>query len=137
AYARAGRATDARSVFERVLTISPDSSIPLENLGLLALERGDVPAARQNFERAVRVAPRSSRAHAGMGLVALKTGDRKAAIEAWTRAVQLDAANFEALYNLGTALAREANMTAARPYLEQFLRTAPPAFYAQDLRDVA
>jgi Flp pilus assembly protein TadD len=137
AYARTGRAADARSVFERVLTISPDSSIPLENLGLLALERGDVRAARQHFERAVGVAPRSSRAHAGLGLVALKAGDRNAAIDAWTRAVQLDAANFEALYNLGTTLAREGNMTAARPYLEQFLRTAPPAFYANDLRDVA
>jgi tetratricopeptide (TPR) repeat protein len=137
AYARTGRAADARSVFERALAISSDSSIPLENLGLLALERGDVAAARQHFERAVRVAPRSSRAHAGLGLVALKMGDRKAAIDAWTRAVQLDAGNFEALYNLGTALAREGNMTAARPYLEQFLRTAPPAFFAQDLKDVA
>jgi arylsulfatase A-like enzyme/Tfp pilus assembly protein PilF len=137
AYARDGRAADARSVFERVLTISPDSSIPLENLGLLALERGDAAAARQHFEHAVRVAPRSSRAHAGLGLVALKVGDRKAAIDAWTRAVQLDAANFEALYNLGTALAHEGNMTAARPYLEQFLRTAPPAFFAKDLKEVA
>jgi tetratricopeptide (TPR) repeat protein len=137
AYARTGSAADARSVFERALTIAPDSSIPLENLGLLALERGDVMEAHRHFERAVRVSPRSSRAHAGLGLVALKAGDRKAAIDAWTRAVQLDAANFEALYNLGTTLARQGNVTAARPYLEQFLRTAPPAFYAQDLKEVA
>jgi hypothetical protein len=28
-------------------------------------------------------------------------------------------------------------MDAARPYLEQFLKSAPPAFYGKDLKDVA
>jgi hypothetical protein len=28
-------------------------------------------------------------------------------------------------------------MEAARPYLERFLRDAPPSFYGQDLREVA
>ena len=137
AYARAGRAEDARRVFERVLAASPDSSVPLENLGLLALERGDLGAAQQRFEQAVRVDPRSSRAHAGAGNVALRRGDRPAAIDAWTEAVRLDPANYDALYNLGVNLARVGRMDAARPYLERFLRSAPPAFYAQDLRDVA
>src|SRR5262249_17790392 len=41
AYARAGRADEARKMFERVLSVNPESSIPLENLGVLALERKD------------------------------------------------------------------------------------------------
>jgi hypothetical protein len=28
-------------------------------------------------------------------------------------------------------------MSDARPYLEQFVRTAPPAFYEKDLREVS
>ena len=68
--------------------------------------------------------------------MALKRGDRKGAIDAWKRAVQLDPRNFDALYNLGAALVREGDMNGARPYLEQFLRTAPPAFHGKDLRDV-
>jgi hypothetical protein len=28
-------------------------------------------------------------------------------------------------------------MAAARPYLEQFARTAPASFYAKDLREIA
>jgi len=67
----------------------------------------------------------------------LKSGDRKGAVAAWQRAVDLDARNFDALYNLGTALSRDGDSNAARPYLEQFLRTAPPAFYAKDLQQVA
>ena len=137
AYARAGRAADARRVFERVLAINPDSSIPLENLGMLALERGDLVEARQRYEQAVRVDPRSSRAHAGAGVVALKSGDRVSAIAAWTRAVQLDRTNFDALYNLGVTLARDGRIDAARPYLEQFLRTAPRTFYGKDLEEVS
>ena len=137
AYARAGRAADARRVFERVLVINPDSSIPLENLGMLALERGDLAAARERYEQAVRVDPRSSRAHAGVGVAALRSGDRTTAIDAWTRAVQLDPTNYDALYNIGTTLAQDGRMDAARPYLERFLRVAPPAFYEKDLREVA
>jgi len=136
AYAQAGRAGDARAIFERVLTINPASSVPLENLGLLALERGDVAAAGAHFALAVEADPRSSRAHAGLGNVALKRGDRKSAIDAWKRAVQLDPRNFDALYNLGAALMREGDMNGARPYFEQFLRTAPPALYGKDLREV-
>ena len=66
AYARAGRHDDARRVFERVLTVDPGSSVPLENLGMLALERGDLATARtRTSRRRSRVDPRSSRAHAG------------------------------------------------------------------------
>lgn len=137
AYARAGRAEDARRVFERLLAVLPGSSAPLENLGVLALEQGDVRGAKRYFDRAVAVAPDSSRAHAGAGATALQSGDRTTAYEAWTRAVQLDSTNYEALYNLGVNLARDGRMDAARPYLDQFLRTAPPALHANELREVS
>src|SRR4029079_9645160 len=67
AYAQAARPADARRVFERALTLDPGSSVPLENLGLLALDQSDVNAARGYFERAIAAAPASSRAHGGLG----------------------------------------------------------------------
>lgn len=137
ALARGGRAQDARRVFERLLAVMPGSSAPLENLGVLALEQGDVRGAKKYFDRAVEVAPGSSRAHAGVGTTALQSGDRKTAYEAWTRAVQLDSTNYEALYNLGVNLARDGRMDAARPYLDQFLRTAPQALHANQRREVS
>jgi Flp pilus assembly protein TadD len=136
AYARVGRADDARRTFERVLAINPESSVPIENLGMLALEHNDAAAARQLFDRAVQIDPRSSRAHAGVAAAALRGGDTATAIAEWTRAVQLDATNFDALYNLGATLARTGDMARARPYLEQFVRRAPPGVYANDIRDI-
>jgi arylsulfatase A-like enzyme/Flp pilus assembly protein TadD len=137
AYARAGRADDARRVFERVLTIDSESGIPLENLGVLDLERGDLASARRRFERAVAVDPRSSQAHSGLGVVSIRSGDRQAAIESWKRAVQLDRTNFDALYNLATTLLRDGQMDAARPYIQQFVASAPPAFYEKDIRELS
>jgi len=137
AYARAGRRDEARRVFERVLTINKDSAVPLENLGVLALDGGNLVAARQFFERAIRVDPGSSRAHAGLGTAFLRAGDRAAAIDAWTEAVRLDSRNYDALYNLGTTLARDGRLAEARPHLERFLKSAPPALYASDLREVS
>ena len=90
--------------------------------------------AAEAFERAVELAPSSSRAHAGLGVVQLREGDRQAAVASWTRAVELDPTNFDALFNLATELVNAGDLAAARPYLEQFVRTAPPAFYADDIR---
>jgi tetratricopeptide (TPR) repeat protein len=59
------------------------------------------------------------------------------AIASWKKAVELDATNYDALYNLATTLARDGRMAEARPYLERFVRTAPPAFYEKDIREVS
>ena len=137
AYVRAGRRNEAQRVFERVLTANPDSSVPRENLGMLALERGDLATARRQFERAIQTDPGSSRAHANLGVVAVRGGDRATAVAQWKRAVELDPRNADALYNVGVTLARDGQIAAARPYLEQFMRVAPPAFYEKDLKEVA
>ncbi len=137
AYARSGREADATRVFERVLAVNPDSAIPLENLGILALQRGDLDGAQARFERAAQVDPHSSQAFADLGVVAIKRGDHKAAVDAWRRAVGLDPTNYDALYNLGTTLARDGPLESARPYLEQFVRSAPASFYAKDLREIS
>jgi Flp pilus assembly protein TadD len=134
AYARANRSADARRVFERMLAADPSSAMALTNLGALDLEHGDLAAARARFERAVTLDPTSSTAQAGVGVVAIKTGDRAGAIAAWRRAVELDATNYDALFNLATTLA-ETDLAAARPYLQQFARAAPPALYARNIRE--
>ena len=134
AYARRGDDERALRTFERVLALDPDNAMALENLGTVHVQRADREAARTAFERAVELAPRSSRAHAGLGVLQLQAGDRRAALASWTRAVDLDPANFDALFNLATELVNAGDLEAARPHLERFVRTAPPAFYAEDIR---
>jgi arylsulfatase A-like enzyme/Flp pilus assembly protein TadD len=137
AYARAGRRDEAKRVFERLLTVLPGSSAPLENLGVLALEQGDAAGAAGYFDRAIAASPDSSRAHAGAAAAAMQRGDRRAACDAWARAVRLDPSNVDALFSLAVTLARDGRMSEARPYLDQFLQSAPPDRYADQRRAVS
>jgi tetratricopeptide (TPR) repeat protein len=100
----------------------------LENLGSIALERGALTEARDYFTRALASDPASAQAHNGLGVVAMKAGDRRAAIDHWRQSVARDPMNFYALYNVAIALVDEGQPADARPYLERFARTAPPAF---------
>lgn len=133
AYARAGRPGEGLRTFGRALEADPRNPMALENAGALHLQRGEAAAARAAFTAALEIDPRSSRAHAGLGVVALQAGRQTDAIDHWRRAVDLDASNFDALFNLATELVNAGRMTEARPYIERFVRTAPPAFYGADI----
>jgi hypothetical protein len=43
----------------------------------------------------------------------------------------------DALFNLATGLINNGQAVAARPYVERFVRAAPPAFYAKDIAGCA
>ena len=136
AYARAGRHGDAIRLFERILSLLPRDAFALENIGTVHLQRGDAVAAGEAFARAAANDPGSSRARAGLGVVAMKAGRRAEAIDHWRRAVELDAANYDALYNLATELVNAGREAEAQPYLEQFVRIAPRAFYGADIERI-
>ena len=70
-------------------------------------------------------------------MVLLKSGNRREAITAWREAVRLDPTNYDALYDLGTSLLADGQTAAARPVLEQFVRTAPQAFYGRDIAEIS
>jgi tetratricopeptide (TPR) repeat protein len=133
ALVRSGRADEGVATFNRILELNPSNTSALENLATVALQRGQVEQARGFLARSLALDPASPQAHNTMGVVEMKAHNRKAAIEHWKQAVAADATNFDALYNLGTELVNDGQREAARPYLEQFARTAPSAFYAKDI----
>jgi len=70
-------------------------------------------------------------------MVALGRGDRAKAIAQWKRAIVLDPLNFDALYDVGIQLVHANRVAEARPYLEQFVRTAPASIYGKDIREIS
>ena len=133
AYARQGRTADALRAFDRAIEANPRDVYAYENVGAVHLQRQDLEAAYAAFQRAVQNDDRSSRAHAGLGVVARHRGRSDEAIARWRRAVELDATNYDALFNLASELARAGRSAEARPYMIQFVQTAPPAFYRRDI----
>lgn len=136
ALARSGRTAEARAAFERILAAEPANTMALENLGSIALGEGRLADAGRIYTSALQADPGSTQANNGLGVVELKAGNRKAAIEHFSRSVSRDSGNYDALYNLAIELANDGQLEAARPYLEQFVRTAPTAFYARDIQRV-
>ncbi len=133
---RAGQPREAAATFERILRLDPSNTMAIENLGSIALTEGRWNDARVLFTRALEADPSSTQAHNGLGVVEMKAGNRRAAIDHWRQAVARDPENFDALYNAATELVNDGRPAEARPYLEQFARTAPPAFYASDIARV-
>ena len=137
AYAQAGRADAALATFRKVLEIDPRSAIALENIGSVLLQRGDVAGARAALDQAAALEPNSSRVHTGLGAVAARLGDPKRAMTHWKRAVELDPTDYDALFNLATELLNAGERDAARPYVERFVRSAPPSLYAAEIARLA
>lgn len=136
ALARAGRQADALEVFDRVLELDPGNAAAYQNKGSVYLERGDLAKARTALEAALARDPDLPVALNGLGVVEIKSGRVTAGVEAWKRAVELDSRQYDTLYNLGVTLQESGDRTGARRYLEQFARTAPPAFYQADIAKV-
>ena len=133
AYAREGRSDRAIETFNRALAANPRDVYAHENIGTVHLQRNDFVSARTAFVRALENEPRSSRAHAGLGVVARQENRPDEAIRSWRTAVELDPRNFDALFNLASTLATVGRAAEARPYMTQFIQTAPAAFYGADI----
>jgi arylsulfatase A-like enzyme/Tfp pilus assembly protein PilF len=133
AYARAGRTADAIATFERILSDDPRNSVALENIGTVYLGTGNRAAAQTAFDRALAMNPQSSRATAGLGVLSSEAGRTEQAIAYWRHAVELDPKNFDALFNLASTLVRIGRSEEARPFVTQFIKTAPRGLYGPDV----
>ena len=109
----------------------------LVNVGTVYLGGGDLVRARQAFEAALDLDPDVARAHNSLGVIAAREGRMPEAIERWKRAVGPQPGRLpDALQPRLGALAVAGRREEARPYLEGYLREAPPALEARDLARV-
>ncbi|MBI3493829.1 MAG: tetratricopeptide repeat protein [Acidobacteria bacterium] len=131
-----GRQAEALAVFDRILQLDPNNAGAHQNKGTVYLTQGKLAEARESLARALQRDPDLPVALNGMGVVELKSGNARAGIEAWKRAVQVDSRQYDTLFNLGVTLLDMGEREAARQYFEQFVRTAPPAFYRKDIENV-
>ena len=131
-YARLGRESDARAMFQELLRTDPDAAGTWYNLGLMEMQFRHAAAATDAFRHAVAADESYGEAWQALGAV-LVDHDRPAAIEAWKRAERLLPHDYDLLFNVGSVLADANRPAEALPYLERFVREAPRDRYARDL----
>ena len=137
ALAQDGRTREAIATFERALQIDPSSAAAKANLGTVFLLVRDYPRAQATMRDALALDPDVSRAHNALGVIAAETGRADEAIEHWKRAVELNPKEWDTLFNLAKLLRQRGRRAEAEPYVQQFVRGAPPSFYADDIRRLA
>ncbi|HEY7291452.1 MAG TPA: sulfatase-like hydrolase/transferase [Vicinamibacterales bacterium] len=133
AYSAIGQHEKARAAFRKVLELDPSSATAYENLGVDELRAGDRQAAIADLTRALEIDPRLPAAHNALATTLMLSGRKDEAIAQWRMAIDLNPRAFDALFNLATALHDEGRRDEARPYIEWFVREAPPARYARDI----
>jgi tetratricopeptide (TPR) repeat protein len=96
------------------------------------LSQGGLEEAVGHLNRALTLDAGNAGALNGLGFAHARLGDMPKAIEFWRRAVESDPGQFDALFNLALALA-DASPREAVPYLDRFVREAPPQRYRPDI----
>jgi arylsulfatase A-like enzyme/Tfp pilus assembly protein PilF len=122
----------ARRLFQAVLARSPHAATTWSNLGLLELSARRPREAAGAFEQAASADPALEQAWEGLG-AARASFDPSGAIDAWTRAIALAPHNYDVMFNLAVLLREHGRAAEARPYVERFVREAPPQRYARDI----
>jgi arylsulfatase A-like enzyme/tetratricopeptide (TPR) repeat protein len=133
-YGHLGDAKRALDTFQGILRLDPQNVMAYQNIASVDVQRGDLRGARDALERALAIDPKSARAYTGLGAVQLKEGRREEALQSWRRAVELDPSDYDALFDLASELVDAGRLAEARPFLERFIRSAPAAQYARDIR---
>ena len=144
AYGDARRYPDAIASFNRVLALDPTNGLAYQNLASMTLNQARAaatPAERNRLNQDAEGFARKSLAvdstlpgaHTILGVILAGAGRKADAIDSWKRAVALDAGEFNALYNLILTLVETGQTGEARTYATQFVSTAPPAFFKNEI----
>ena len=105
-YARMGRGPQAREMFERVLSASPNTAATWNNLGALQLSENRAADAVDALSRAVAINPDLATAYNGLGVAYARLGQTDARVEQWRKALALRPDFADARDNLERTLRR-------------------------------
>ncbi|MDQ3439380.1 MAG: tetratricopeptide repeat protein, partial [Planctomycetota bacterium] len=122
---RQERWDEARSHYERALSINPFHTRALNNLGVGLDRRGQTPAALALYARALDIAPADPEVLSNLGSAFLGKRRYAEAIAVLDRAVTIDPAAPNAHNNLGIALAQSGRLDEAVARFQEALRLNP------------
>jgi tetratricopeptide (TPR) repeat protein len=134
-YYRMSKLPLAESAFRRAIELDPRSkatAVVWNNLGLVALARGNDQEAFADFEKAAALDGDHREAHLNQASVYLDCGDYKRAERELRKAIEIDGDDPDAYVALGVALRGQKRFDDARAAYEHALASRPnhpPALY--------
>lgn len=134
---QAGRVEEAEAGYRALLDQNPDDAHALHYLGLIALQRDDLPRAEELISRAVELLPDDPAFLCNLGQVRKKLGQLQAAEEAYRRALKLAPRLYQGWHNLALLYAAIDDDARAIPCYLSARASAPGKAYPGDADLVA
>lgn len=125
--AAAGHWTEAEAVFHQILGQLPGHAESLHQLGLLALQQGNLTAAIDRFNQAITSAPDRAGYHVNLAAALRATGQIDQAVASCRRAVELAPTRADVAHQLGAALLQQGDATAAVEAFRRAVELNPEA----------
>jgi tetratricopeptide (TPR) repeat protein len=120
-----GRYAESTACYQRALELRPDNADAYYNLGVGALNLGQLDEAARNFRRAVELKPDFAEAHNNLGLVLRDLNDLNGAAACFRRALELKPDFAEAHGNLALVLRDGNQLDEAAACCERALALKP------------
>ncbi len=124
---REGRVEEAASLYRRALRLSPGNPDAENLLGVIARQKGDLPAALAHAARAVAAGPDVAAYLANQGAALAEAGQLAEGLAALSRAALLDPTDLITQRNLGLALTAAGQPQAALEPLRRATSQPPVA----------
>ena len=122
---RAGRLSEAETLYRQVLAAAPDHADSLHMLGVLAGQSGDVDAGIEMIRRAIAARPAQAVFHLNLGEIYRRTGKHELGAQAYAQAAGLCPESEIAHYCLGLELRELRRLEEAIASYQQAIRLNP------------
>jgi tetratricopeptide (TPR) repeat protein len=121
-----GKSQEAVAALEKALAADPRHLKAHNNMALASIDLGELELAEAHYRESLAIEPQAA-IHNDLGFVLERQGLADEAIEQYEKALALDPASASAHYNLGGALIRRGEPTAAERQFRAALERKPSA----------
>ncbi|ETR72867.1 MAG: TPR repeat-containing protein [Candidatus Magnetoglobus multicellularis str. Araruama] len=111
--------------YQECLSMKPDNSEVLFNLGVSYLQNEDVHKAIEYLKHAIDIDPEYHDAYNNLGIAYQRLGNKEKAIESFEAAIQYQPESARSLYNLGNACKHSQQFQKAEKYYKQAIAIQP------------
>jgi len=122
---KAGEIDEAEAVYLDILENYPEHAQARHLLGVVCLQRGQLPEAEDNLRKAIALDNKQASFHSNLGNVLGAQNRTEEAYLCFTQALNLDPQNLSALSNIATALLSMDRASEAKPYCLRILAITP------------
>jgi tetratricopeptide (TPR) repeat protein len=130
----AGRLSQAREKYEKILATVPDHADTLVNLGTILYLSGDETTAASRYLQALAVNPDHVEANYNLANLLEGQGELDAAILFYKKALQAEPEFADAHFNLAMALEVLGNIWRARDHWRRYLELEPGSKWAEFIK---